>query len=176
MKETDNFTDLDRRIVGLSALIGAERDEPDNYKNFIHRSHLFFERGLYRPALEDAKAALRFSPNNLDATIAAGKATLKLERFNDCYAYYKQGLVLDPHNGEIKADLKFLQDAIMDDYEKKTKDEPERTYNAVELCSQDYYPGDDELYKLETEILLKKYKIDVSRIQGPVQVTSQTLS
>lgn len=171
MKKIDDLTDLDRRIVGLSALIGAEKDEPENYKNFIHRSKLFLEKGLYRPAFEDAKSALRYNPKSIEAHIAAGKATLKLQRFNDCYAYYKEGLTLDPTNEEITNELKILQDAIMEDYEKKSIDVPERTYNAVELCSQDYYPGDDEIYKLETEMLLKKYKIDVTRVVLPTEIT-----
>ena len=36
---------------------------------------------------------------------------------------------------------------------------PETEYNAVSMCSQDYYPGDDELYIMENEILEKKYKL-----------------
>lgn len=170
MKKTDNITELDRRIVGISALIGVEKNEPGNYKNFIERSKLFREKELYRAALEDAKAALRYNPKSVDAYIAAGKATLQLKRFNECYAFYKEGLNLEPNNEEITTDLKVVQDLILEDYEKKSIDTPEVTYNAVELCSQDYYPGDDELYKLEIEILLKKYKIDAANFKKPEEV------
>ncbi|WAR13605.1 SMYD5-like protein [Mya arenaria] len=157
----------DKRIVALSALLEEDRSSG----NLIERAQLFLNKELWRPALEDAKAALVLDTTSVPAYIVAGKAALKLKRFEESYNYYKEGLELDSKNKTIIEDFKVLQNEIVTDYDERAQHIPEKKYKAVELCSQDVYPGDDELFKLETDILLKKYKIDVNDVIKPTDVT-----
>lgn len=163
----ENLNLLDQKIVSISALIGDDKANSDIY---LERSKLLFSKQLYRQALEDAKSALQLNPKYLDAILVAGKTCLKLKRFEECYAYYKHGLELDSKNEEIVKDLKLLQNLIVAEYEQQGQDIQENTYNAVHLCSQDVYPDDDELFKMESEIIEKKYRIDRNKQQMPVQV------
>ncbi|KAH3768787.1 hypothetical protein DPMN_170004 [Dreissena polymorpha] len=162
-----DLTDADKKIVALSAVIGAVKTDPGP---FLDRSTLFSEKGLYRQALEDAKSALRLEPKHVPALIAAGRAALKLKRFEESYKFLNEGLTLDSKNEKIVESLRLLQDEIVSDYDERAQGIPEKTYKAVELCSQDVYPGDDELYKHEVEILLKKYTIDIADIVKPADV------
>lgn len=167
----DDLTEVERKIVAITSLINAD---DQNAENYAERSHLFCERELYNQAIEDAKTALSYDPKCINALIAAGRATLKTGKFDQSYAYYKDGLEIDPKNKVIIEDLKTLQKNIVDEFERKAESIPEVTYNAVQLCSQDVYPGDNELYKFEIEILQQKYKIDPTKPVQPTQVDLKT--
>jgi len=161
------ITEADNRIVALTTAIGEGQERCDLY---VERAGLFLEKKLCGQALEDAKSALQIDATSVEACILAGKATLKLKQFEDSYRYYKEGLSLSPNNKVIIEDLKVLQSEIVTDHDEKAKLIPEKTYKAVELCSQDVYPGDAELLALEQEILLKKYKINVNEFIKPAEV------
>jgi tetratricopeptide (TPR) repeat protein len=165
----DNLTETEKEIVAVTALLDIEKSE-DNY---VDRSKLFYKSQLYRQALDDAKSALEINPKSSNALIAAGKSALKLQSFMESFEFYKEALVQDPKNSEIAEDLRNLQNVLLSDYERDSE-LAEREYNAVELCSQDVYPGDNELFKLEVEILLKKHKIDATKYIAPAQIDMKT--
>ena len=149
-----DISDLDKKIVTISALIGADANKPEH---FVTRSGYLYEKGAYSVALEDARAAIKLDSSHLPAYLAAASATLKLKKFDEAYYFYKEGLKLDPKSPEIIDGLKQLQELIIADHD-KTKTH-ENSYNAVNLCSQDIYPGDDELFRQESDIVSIKYKI-----------------
>lgn len=155
-----SISELDKKIVTISALIGADRLKPEH---FVTRSGYFLQKGACTLALEDAKAALSLDSKCLPACIAAAKAFLRMKHFEDSYSFFKEGLKIDPKSAEIIDGLKELQDHIVADHAQKTK---ENSYNAVDMCSQDIYPGDDELFRREQEILSTKYKIVLVADQG----------
>ncbi|KAL4234655.1 hypothetical protein ACF0H5_006296 [Mactra antiquata] len=163
----EDLSEVEQKIVAMSGLIQADQTNPES---FAERSCLFYERELYNQALEDAKTALMYDPQCMNALIAAGRAALKMGKFDQSYAFYKDGLEIDPKNNIIIEDLKLLQKNIVSEYERKAESIKEDSYNAVQLCSQDVYPGDNELYKLEIEILQRKYKIDPTKAIAPTQV------
>ena len=163
-----NCSELDKKIVTISALIGADRYKPEH---FVTRSGYFYEKGAYSLALEDGKSAFRLDSKYLPAYIAAAKATLKLKSFDEAYAFFKEGLKIDAKSPEIIAGLKELQDLIIADHDQKAT--TENSYNAVNLCSQDIYPGDDELFRLEQEILAQKYKVLLAAQQKLATPTNQ---
>lgn len=165
----ENFTETEKDIDTVTALLDIEKSD-DNY---AHRSKLYYKSHQYRQALDDAKSALELNPKSTNALIAAGKASLKLQNFMESFEFYKEALEQDPKNLEIAEDLRNLQSLLLSDYE-KDNELAEREYNAVELCTQDIYPGDDELFKLEVEILAKKHKIDATKFIAPVQVDMKT--
>ena len=149
-----NTSELDKKIVTISALIGADRLNPEH---FVTRSGYFLKKGNHNLALEDANAALNLDSKCVSAYVAAAKVKIKMGKFDESYDFYKEGLKVDSKNPEIINGLVKLQDLIMADLDKKGPKED--SYNAVNLCSQDIYPGDDELFRLEQEILAAKYKI-----------------
>lgn len=148
-------------------------DVKSSVEPFVESSRLCFKDQNYQQAYEEAKSALKIEPNNLDALVAAGKASLKLQNFLESFEFYKEALALDPKNKEIAEDLRKLQSLLLADYE-RDNELSENTYNAVVLCSQDVYPGDNELFKLEVEILAKKYKIDATKSIKPVDIDLKT--
>ena len=149
-----NSSELDKKIVTVSSLIGADRQNPEH---LVTRSGYFLEKGNHNRALEDATAAMNLDSNCVLACVAAAKAKIKMGKFDEAYDFYKEALKIDSKNPEVVNGLVKLQDLIMADLEKKGPKED--SYNAVNLCSQDIYPGDDELFRLEQEILAAKYKI-----------------
>lgn len=165
----EDSTETEKQVSELSSLLEVEKSA----EKFVERSRLYFKSQQYEKAYEDAKSALQIEPKYVDALVAAGKATQKLQNYLESFEFYKEGLALDPKNAEIAEDLRKLQSLLVSDYERDNELE-ENTYNAVELCSQDVYPGDDELFKLEIEILLKKYKIDATKMIKPEQVDLKT--
>lgn len=168
----DTLTEIDKEIVAISEAIS---DQP-TAQLFVERSKLYFKSQLYSEALEDATSAIKDDPKYTDAYVAAGKATQKLKKFMASYEYYNAGLQFDPKNIEIADDLRHLQNIIIAENEQYSSKDviPEKSYNAVQLCSQDVYPGDNELFILEVEILAKKYKIDAKEFIKPVQVDMKT--
>lgn len=162
----ENLSEREKKIVELSALIDTDKS-PENY---VERSKLFYDSQLYEQALVDAQTSLTLDSKFIPAMVAAGRACDKLKKYDESYQYYKDGLDQDPNNAEIIDNLKILQNIIVAQYEKDAKAFEEKTYKAVQLCTQDVYPGDDELFRLEVEILLKKYKIDAKKFIAPAKV------
>lgn len=95
----------------------------------------------------------------VDVFIFGGRVVIKLEKYEDVYYCYKVGLKIVLKYKEIIEDLKEFQKIIIKDVEMKVVVYEERDYNVVDFCMQDFYLGDVDLFKLEVEILEKKYKI-----------------
>ena len=133
---------------------------------FAMRADCHYKLEDFTACFADAKRAIELDEDNCVASaILGGKAATKLEKFEEAYYCYKAGLKAAPGHQEIVADLKELQKIILKDIEKKGSDLEEKGYKAVDLCGQDIYPGDDELYKLELDILAKKYKIEAEPLR-----------
>ncbi|KAK3603900.1 hypothetical protein CHS0354_042911 [Potamilus streckersoni] len=127
---------------------------------FLQNSEFLFGKGDYHKALQNAKAALQIEDRNINACIIAGRSATKLKRFEESYNFYRDGLTIDPKNKIITEELIDLQKILLDHFDKMSLEAEEQDYNAVHLCSQEVYPGDQELFLLEKEILEKKYKVD----------------
>ena len=139
----------------------------------LKRSRCHFQLEDYEKAFNDATAALDLDQSDVDVCVAGGRAASKLGRFHDSFRFYQRGLKLDKHSAVITEDLKQLQQLILKEQALHYQDAVEPTYSAVKFCSQDVYPGDGELLKLEKEILAKKYGISDSA-SLPKGVTSQS--
>lgn len=140
----------------------AELLEKDNQNTeyLAHKAECNFKLSKFQTCLDDVKFLMSLNPaDHVDAFISGGRAATKLEKYEDAYHCYKAGLKIVPKHKEIIEDLKELQKIIIKDVETKAAAYEERDYNAVDFCTQDPYPGDVDLFKLEVEILEKKYKI-----------------
>ncbi|KAK3603897.1 hypothetical protein CHS0354_042907 [Potamilus streckersoni] len=126
----------------------------------LSNSEFHFGMGDYRKALESAKTALQIDGTNIKACILAARSATKLKRFEESYNFYRDGLKIDPKNKIIAEELIDLQKILLDHFEKISLEAKEPDFNVVHLCSQDVYPGDEEHFLLEKEILEKKYKVD----------------
>ena len=153
-----NRTDMDNRLVSICENIENGQKGSELY---VERGEIFMAKNLYIQALQDAKTAIDIDKTNTRAYILAGRSCIKMKKFTECYEYYKEGLVTDPKNEEITENLKILQNIIIEEYDKSGEASTETGYNAVTLSSQNIYPGDDELFKMESEILSKKYKMKI---------------
>ncbi|XP_050401463.1 uncharacterized protein LOC126818222 [Patella vulgata] len=129
-----------------------------NTDAYIRRCQCYYNLKQYEKALKDAKY---FSDTNVDSLIGhlwKGRCYSKLTQFNEAYTSLRKGLELEPTNAEVADELRSLQDSIMAMYEADER-KSENTYNAVDLCTQEPYPGDEELEELEREIMIK-WKLD----------------
>lgn len=121
-------------------------------------------------AIKQAKGLLETDAKNVEASILGGHAAMKLGRFEEAYEMLKIGLEADPKNKRIADEFRQLQKAIMELCDNEVGDET--SYNALSMCSQDIYPGDDELFIYEREILKVKYDVENKQIQ-PMPVSGQ---
>ncbi|XP_029634436.1 uncharacterized protein LOC115209940 isoform X2 [Octopus sinensis] len=119
------------------------------------RCHLYL--GNVSHAIEDAKQLIENQPDSTAGHILHGKALTKAKKFEDALSAYRKGLDVDPNDKVIAQCLKDMQNAIVKSYEQKAKDK-DMSYNAVNLCTQESYPGDEELAENERQIIeLKGY-------------------
>ncbi|PVD20646.1 hypothetical protein C0Q70_18804 [Pomacea canaliculata] len=121
------------------------------------RAECFLRLGQNKAALKDAEAALGENPREVGASIVAGQAAAGLGQLKEAFLKYKIGLQQDPNNKEIVEELRRLQSSILEQSEFEQEEEP--TYNALDFCSQNPYPGDDQQLLMEREILNVKYGI-----------------
>lgn len=126
---------------------------------FRERAQCHLKLGNHNAALVDAEAAVRENPAEVEATITGGQAAASLGRFKDAFLLYKAGLQVDPNSKVIADHLRGLQARIQEESQTVGQEMEEPTYNALDYCTQDPYPGDDVQLRLEREILQGKYKI-----------------
>ncbi|KAL5022558.1 hypothetical protein ScPMuIL_001713 [Solemya velum] len=117
----------------------------------------------YELAIAKAKTLLEMNPKDVDASILGGRAARRLGKFEEAYEMLKFGLEAEPKNKRIADEFRQLQKAIMDKCDTEIDDE--KSYNALSMCSQDIYPGDDQLFLYEREILKVKYDVENKQIQ-----------
>ena len=129
-----------------------EKSNDLNCDLFLKRSECYFKLGKYQNSFDDAQILVEHKPDMTHAFYLCGRALSKMERFEEALSLYKQGLELDPKDPYLTEGLKSMQNDVVNSYEKKGG---ESTYNAVKMSSRDPYPGDDELEKMEKEILTK---------------------
>lgn len=121
------------------------------------RSECYLSLGDIEHAIEDAMEVIKYSPDITEGYMLHGKALTKANRFEDALMAFRRGLEIDPNDKVITESLREMQKTIVSSYEKKEKGK-DMSYNAVNLCSQEPYPGDDELAEYEREIIeLKGY-------------------
>ncbi|KAK7498808.1 hypothetical protein BaRGS_00009900 [Batillaria attramentaria] len=152
--------DLTQLIERLTELLDSNvsMTSAEKAKCFRQRAECHLRLGNNNAALVDAEAALHEDPREVEATVTGGQAAASLGRFKDAFHLYKAGLQQDPDSKVITEQLRQLQSHIQQKSESQQEEE-EPTYNALDFCTQDPYPGDDVQLKLEREILEAKYKI-----------------
>lgn len=134
--------------------------DAQNQEFLANRAECNYKLSKFENCLNDVKLLMSRNPtNHVEAFISGGRAATKLEKYEDAYYCYKAGLKIVPKHTEIIEDLRELQKIIIKDVEAKGAACEEKSYNAVEFCAQDPYPGDVDSFKLEVEILEKKFKI-----------------
>ncbi|GAB1600558.1 uncharacterized protein LOC106876117 [Argonauta hians] len=121
----------------------------------LKRSQCHLHLGNVSLAIEDAKQLIKNQPDSTSGYILHGKALTKAKKFEDALSAYRKGLDVDPNDKIIAQSLKDMQKAIVSSYEQKAKGK-DMSYNAVNLCTQEAYPGDDELAENERQIIEAK--------------------
>ena len=129
-----------------------ENSDDLNLDLLARRSECFYELGKYQDAFDDAQLLVEHHPDMTSGFYLCGRALTKMEKFEEALSVYRQGLAIDAKDPDLKEGLKSMQDDIMKCYERKGG---ESTYNAVKMSSREPYPGDEELEKMENEILAK---------------------
>lgn len=117
----------------------------------------YLQSSLYEKAVKTAKASLQSDGVNIDVAILGSRAAREDGDFEQSYHFLKSALDSEPKNQMVAKELKQLHMAI----EEASGDAAleEKSYNALQFSSQEYYPGDDELFSNERQILELKYKI-----------------
>jgi tetratricopeptide (TPR) repeat protein len=164
MTETDtkvpNNKETDATIKKLSDKINKD---PKNAENYFKRAQQYFKKEDYESCYHDAKHAVELNEKLIEASVLGGQAATKLGKFQEAHNIYSVGLKQNADDESLVDGLKKLKNAIIAEYD--ADDTSDQGYNAVELCSQSPYPGDDELLNLEKEILDKRHEIrEVSRM------------
>jgi tetratricopeptide (TPR) repeat protein len=101
--------DLRQAIEHLTALTDHA---PDFAEGWHARASVYFEAGLYGPALADLERALHLNPNNYNAIF--GLAAL-LEQFNDperAFEAYRRAQAIHPHHEEVTKALERLKPEV----------------------------------------------------------------
>lgn len=143
--------DYTKAISLYTEAITDERNRllPDLYRK---RAGCYFELKKYLETYEDVSIFLKRKPSSISGYILGGKVLLELRRYEDAAKLFRRGLDIEPDNEKIKAGLAQLQNEIMSQFEAREK-KMTRTTNVLKLCSQDPYPGDDQLVDLEDNII-----------------------
>ncbi|XP_063441122.1 uncharacterized protein LOC134721815 [Mytilus trossulus] len=158
--DTPKNKETDKVIKQLSAKINKE---PKNAGHFLKRAQQYFKKEEYEKCFNDAKHALDLDESLVDAAVLGGEAATKCGKFQGAHSIFSIGLKQNKKDENLIQGLKKLQRAIVNSYD--TEDTTEQGYNAVDLCTQSPYPGDDQLLNLEKEILDRRHDIrEVSRL------------
>ncbi|XP_076470166.1 protein-lysine N-methyltransferase SMYD4-like [Babylonia areolata] len=128
------------------------------------RSQCHFRLQDYSAALTDAEAAMVENSRDLAPYVAAGQACIAMGRYKEALQFFKAGLQIDPNSKILVEQLRQLQTTILQQSETAVESEP--SYNALDFCTQDPYPGDDVQLRLEREILETKYKVSDALLKG----------
>lgn len=153
---------------GIAEIPGQANEEAGgDVDSELLRVATLFNEEEYAAALKEAYRVTQQHPAHIDGYIWCGKILVKLGRFEDALNAYRRGLDIDPNHKAIVSDLKKMQTDIIAARETRAK-EGEDDYNALKLCSQDPYPGDEELLLLEAEILDKKRLNDVPKLTDEI--------
>lgn len=144
-------------LSSYNVVLSSKPDAETKIQSLQKRSQCYLALGDIDHAIEDALEVIKSNPDITDGYTLHGKALTKANRFEDALMAFRKGLEIDPNDKVITENLREMQKAIVSSYEKKEKGK-DMSYNAVNLCSQEPYPGDDELAEYEREIIeLKGY-------------------
>ena len=146
--------DFEKALSFYNSCVEVDKDGDEVYRK---RGYCHFEMQNYGDALRDADSILERNPHQTTGYVLKGKCFMKLKKFEEAYMAYKEGLDIDSKDATISQDLKQLQREIISFSE--TADKQESSYDAVKLCSQEPYPGDEDLERLEQEIMTM-WKLD----------------
>ncbi|XP_046576377.1 uncharacterized protein LOC124284339 [Haliotis rubra] len=106
----------------------------------------------YEEATIEAEKCTTRDPLCVTGYLVQGQSLTMRGKFEDAYRAYKSGLDVNADDKAIAAGLRHLQHAIVTQYEAADK-EAESNYDALKMCSQERYPGDDDVERLEKEIM-----------------------
>ncbi|XP_041374696.1 potential protein lysine methyltransferase SET5-like [Gigantopelta aegis] len=146
--------DFEKALSFYSDAVDANNDNADAFRK---RGNCHFEMHNYADAADDAASVLKRKPGETCGYILKGKCLTQLKRFEEAFDVYKHGLTIDPDDVGITQELARLQREIISHHD--TTETIESSYNAVTLCSQDCYPGDDELMRQELKTMADR-KLD----------------
>lgn len=141
---------------------------PTDGKTISEQLEGYLQSSLYEKAISTAKSSLQSDGVNVDVAILGSRAARQAGDFEQSYHFLKAALDYEPKNRKVANEFKQLHAAI----EEASGDDAieEKSYNALQFCSQEYYPGDDELFCNERQILELKYKIETKpQILNPVE-------
>ncbi|KAK3086638.1 hypothetical protein FSP39_021265 [Pinctada imbricata] len=139
--------------------------ESEDAAHLAMRADCYFKLEDYASCLDDAKRVIALDEDNcITSAVLGGQAATKLEKYEDAYHCYKAGIKAQPGHPDVVSGLRTLKNLILKDMDKKGSECEEKGYNALDFCSQEVYPGDDELFTNEIEILSKMYKIQAETL------------
>ena len=136
--------DFEKALSLYSDAVNANNDDAVVFQK---RANCHFEMHNYECAVDDATSVLKRKPGETCGYILKGKCLTRLKRFQEAFNVYKDGLTVDPDDVGINTELARLQREIISHHD--SKETKETSYEAVTFCSQDLYPGDDELISHE---------------------------
>lgn len=135
------------------------QENPACPRYYLKRGECYLRSKNYDDALKDAQKASSMDERSIELAMLGGKASTKLQKFEEAYRFYKIGVEIDSTHAALVEALRELQRAILDEYELEGGEDEDKGYSAVDFCSQDPYPGDDKLLQMEQTILEDKHNI-----------------
>ncbi|XP_069107913.1 uncharacterized protein [Argopecten irradians] len=138
----DAFNLKDYDIAACFYSYASSQTVVSDYSEILKkRSKCYYKNGKYARAFDDVVEILKIWPSWIEGYIYAGSCLSYLKDFKGAMLMYSRGLKLDPGNEVIQKAVNNVKDALTEN--------GGTTYDPLTLCTQDAYPGDEELVKLE---------------------------
>ncbi|XP_033728964.1 hsp70-Hsp90 organizing protein 2-like [Pecten maximus] len=135
-----NLNDFD--IAACFYSYATSQTVVSDYSEIIKkRSKCYYKTEKYERAFDDIVEILKIWPSWIEGYIYAGSCLTYLKDFKNAMLMYTRGVKLDPGN-------EIIQKALLN-VKAKLSENGGTTYDPLTLCTQDAYPGDEELVKLE---------------------------
>ncbi len=116
------YAALARAFAGLgewenaqTAVKKAQQAAPGAYVVHLAAAEVAAARGQDEPALEAARQALKLNPYSVEALALAGAACLKLDRPQDCAAFWQRAAELNPWDAKLHWELAEVLRTRLDD-------------------------------------------------------------
>ncbi|XP_060069870.1 uncharacterized protein LOC132549911 [Ylistrum balloti] len=150
----DAYTLNDFNIAASFYSYAAMQTVVSDYSEILKkRSKCYYKTEKYARAFDDIVEILKIWPSWVEGYIYAGSCLTYLKDFKNAMLMYSRGLKLDPGNEIIQKGLLNVKT--------KLSENGGTTYDPLTLCTQDAYPGDDELVKMEQLRLDKIGSVDI---------------
>lgn len=142
----DGYSLNDFNIAVAFYSFAATQNIVSDYSEILKkRSKCYFKMGQYARAFDDIVEILKIWPSWTEGYIYAGSCLTHLKDLRKAMLIYQNGLKMDPRN-------EIFQKGLMN-VKAKLLLNGGTTYDPLTLCSQDAYPGDEQLVKIEQQKL-----------------------